>query len=339
MPTFLTTNPSDDNYWRGIILLGKNSASYKLALAKSLLELAAKEKTFITLEELAVPYALHLVEHLRKSEKQLTSKSSKFLDTCRAFSVGEKSHSELIDMTVRRGFENVIDAFHTVNDAPIPLKFFVDDRKAKKGIVLTDTLFSLVKDEQAGNLETEVEARWRLVETAWNLGLAARLLAIEYDNALQSLIVPDRGVRVNVTGCRGALNGYQMGKCFYCFRSILISQGGEANVDVDHLLPLMLSQYHEFARINLNGVWNLVLACKDCNSRKNMRLPALRYLERLHTRNQFFIESHHPLRETLILQTGQTEPHRRYYLQQAHAEATRRLFHLWECDHELETKF
>jgi hypothetical protein len=33
-------------------------------------------------------------------------------------------------------------------------------------------------------------------------------------------------------------------------------------------------------------------------------VPARKYLERLDTRNEFFITSHHPLRETLMAQTG-----------------------------------
>ena len=34
------TSPSLDSYWRSIILFGRNVASYKFALAKSLLEIA-----------------------------------------------------------------------------------------------------------------------------------------------------------------------------------------------------------------------------------------------------------------------------------------------------------
>jgi hypothetical protein len=46
MPSFLPTQPSNEDYWRGIVLLGRNVATYKLALAKSLLQLAPAGKTF-----------------------------------------------------------------------------------------------------------------------------------------------------------------------------------------------------------------------------------------------------------------------------------------------------
>ena len=40
------------------------------------------------------------------------------------------------------------------------------------------------------------------------------------------------------------------------------------------------------------------------------KIPTINFLERLHKRNSFFIDSHHPLRETLILQTGKTNTNR-----------------------------
>jgi 5-methylcytosine-specific restriction endonuclease McrA len=224
-----------------------------------------------------------------------------------------------------------------VNNGAVPERFFVDDRKSRKGITLTDNLLVLARTTQAANLPVEVEARWRLAETAWSLALPPQLLAVQYDSDLESLFVEVPSARISITGCRDALNGYQKGRCFYCFRDILIARGPESNVDVDHFFPLALNQFPEFVQMNLNGVWNLVLACEDCNrgvGGKFMRVPTTRYLERLHCRNQFYIESHHPLRETLMNQTGQLEIHRRDFLQRVHKEATARLLHHWKPAHE-----
>jgi hypothetical protein len=57
MSQFINIDPTLDAYWRAIILFGRNSASYKFALGKGLLEIAYAEKTFITLDELAEPPA------------------------------------------------------------------------------------------------------------------------------------------------------------------------------------------------------------------------------------------------------------------------------------------
>jgi hypothetical protein len=344
MSSFLPAQPSNEDYWRGIVLLGRNVATYKLALAKSLLELAPAGKTFITMEELAVPYAHHLAEHLKKAEKQITSSRSQFLDTCRKFNLqdGSVNQNQLIESAVRLGFNNVIDAFHVVNNASIPNRFYVDERKGKGGITLTDTLLQLVRREQAVNFPWEVESRWRLVETAWSLGLPPRLLTVRYDDELERLFVKTENSRIDITGCREALSGYQKGKCFYCFKEITLDATTAIGIDVDHFFPRRLLYYDEFEGRNLDGIWNLVLSCQDCNrgvGGKFMRVPIIRYLERLDTRNDFFIESHHPLRETLINQTGSTASQRRDFLQQIYNEATSQLLHDWEATSEQEPAF
>src|SRR4051812_39582168 len=89
MQPFLEKKLTLDNYWRSIILFGRNVASYKFALAQTLLELAAQEKTAVTYDELAAPFAKNISEHLKVSDKQGTSSSSKFLDAARKFNLGE----------------------------------------------------------------------------------------------------------------------------------------------------------------------------------------------------------------------------------------------------------
>ena len=61
-----------------------------------------------------------------------------------------------------------------------------------------------------------------------------------------------------ITGSREALNGYQKGRCFYCGRDI---EAGQA--DVDHFLPHAMLPFGVAA--NIDGIWNLVLACANCN--------------------------------------------------------------------------
>jgi 5-methylcytosine-specific restriction endonuclease McrA len=74
-----------------------------------------------------------------------------------------------------------------------------------------------------------------------------------------------------------------------------VIEGSENLAHVDHFFPHTLKKFNI---INLvDGVWNLVLACQKCNSSKSARVPQQRYLERLYTRNEFLIVSHHPLRE------------------------------------------
>lgn len=136
---------------------------------------------------------------------------------------------------------------------------------------------------------------------------------------------------MNVTSARDALDGYQKGKCFYCSREISILPSSPSLADVDHFLPHTLLVSGD-VEANLNGVWNLVLACQECNRGergKFARVPQIKYLERLHQRNNYLIESHHPLRETLIAQTGATETLRRQFLQYEYSTAKSLLVHDW----------
>ncbi|WP_372543731.1 hypothetical protein [Acinetobacter pittii] len=50
MSGFYEIEPSLENYWRAIILFGRNVASYKFALAKSLYDLKAEGNTIVTLD-------------------------------------------------------------------------------------------------------------------------------------------------------------------------------------------------------------------------------------------------------------------------------------------------
>ena len=344
MTRFEQVNPSTESYWRSIILFGRNSATFKFALAKSLLELANKETTSLSLEELAIPYSRHIREHLTNTEKQGTSASSKFLKTCRKFNQGEISEDVLLRATVSLGFQNVIDAFHNVNQGELPVRFYVDDRKNGNRIVITDELLRLKETLQFENLPLETEARWRLVETAWTLNISTRLLSVKHDNEGHQLYVQaGDNHRIDVTSARDALNGYQKGKCFYCFTDITIEASSPALADVDHFFPFTLVQLHSSGyNAIINGVWNLVLACQSCNrgaDGKFARVPRLKYLERLHTRNKFLIDSHHPLRETLINQIGQSEEQRRNFLQTCYNQAKNLLIHEWQPREEFEAAF
>jgi 5-methylcytosine-specific restriction endonuclease McrA len=313
---FISQDPTLAEYWRSVILFGNNVASYKFALAKSLLEIAPTGKTIITLEELAQPFARHICDHLKLEDKQTTSTSSKFLSACRQFNIGAIEEEELIKATIRDGFNNVIDAFHHVNRADLPQRFFSDERRSQhKGIIITDELFKLLESGELANLEQEVESRWRLVETAWSLNISRNLIQINHDEDTQILYTIDKLRRVDVTSSRDALNGYQKGKCFYCFGGISLQTGESDLADVDHFFPHKLKP--SGIAHPINGVWNLVLACPGCNrgvGGKFDRLPAQKLVQRLHNRNEFLIDSHHPIKETLKQQTGATEPQRANFL-------------------------
>lgn len=333
--------PSLESYWRAVILFGANVASYKFALAKSLLELASQGKTSVTLRELAEPYSRYLREHVAKAPKQATSQSSRFIQACKEFNDGSISYDKLINTTVSLGFNNVIDAFHVVGKKEIPVSFYQKDYQGRdKRIILTDDVFKLLETPYPENFEKETEARWSLVETAWELGISRSLLNVKYDGVSRVFFIDPNFRRKDVTSARSALNGYQKGKCFYCFDDITVSDDSSNTCDVDHFFPHTLQQY--MPDINLDGVWNLVLACPDCNRGplgKWALVPANKYLDRLHKRNEFLISSHHPLRETIMQQTGSTEAERHHFLRDVDQRAYAFLLQRWETREKAQATF
>ena len=304
-----------DNNWRSIILIGKNVASYKFSLGKTLLDLNPKTSE-VKLDDLALPFAKNICEHLKTNPKQITSRSSQFIESCESFNEGKIDESQLKDTSLRLGFNNVIDAFHNVASSEVP-RFFQDTRSKNKSITLTDDFYRLLEVDKFKNLNHEVEARWRLWETAIILDINPNLLEIHSDDGKEVLFIKDKVRRINVSfSTKKSLIGYQNGKCFYCNQNISVESGHVNSCDVEHVFPFSLHQYSiDFN--DVDKVWNLVLVCQTCNRReggKFDRIPHEKFVEKLDLRNTFYVDSHHPLKETIMNQTGKDPVTRRLFL-------------------------
>jgi len=247
----------------------------------------------------------------------------------------------LYDLTEKYGFVNVVDAFQNVNGDLIPDKFYEKNyTQGRKEIVVKDNLLKIKELFQYRNLDQEVETRWNLVETAWNLQINPNLLEVKYD-ADKSLFFVENDLmrRIDVTSVRDSLNGYQKGKCFYSFQDISINKNDLNLGEVDHFLPHANKIAHAGYGVNINGVWNLVLADSSINSEKKAKIPERRFLERLYNRNEFYIESKHPLAETIMNQTGQNRDTRRRFLEQQYNLALSYSIQKWEPSVELNGSF
>ncbi len=318
------TNPEDElEIFRAIILYGQNTASYKFALAKSLIEVARAEKNFVSLDELARPFSQHIVEHVRGGKRQSLTASSKFLFGCQLFADGKIDEDQLVNLTKKYGFRYVIDAFpnleSNLENQPV---FYHKAVRGTQGIDLTDNLHEMARTHQAENIIHEIEGRWNLVEASWTEQNPS--LLIEYDDVDQLFVAgrsaSDRGyldshLRKAVTKARLPLSGYQKGKCFFCYDEISIDSNKPNTAEVDHFLPISLqSRVATTLHLNLNDIWNLVLACSKCNGSKSNRTPKQEFLYDLERRNNYYISSKHPLGQTIMRLTGDTLQDRKNYL-------------------------
>ena len=249
---FYQANPALENYWRGVILFGNNFATYKFALAHALYDVE-RHNTLVLLEDLAVPFSKHICAHLKQSPKQIlnTSKPGKFLSACMQFNNGEISEGELRLATVKYGFSVVLNAFHNVSGGPIDKQFFINEHRTHKGIRLTDEFYQLTETPQFHNLAHETDARWRLVEKAWEMNLKPELLDVHYDPQQETLFTLLNNSRISLTSCRNSLNGYQKGHCFYCNTPISL-EAGPLLAEVDHFLPLVAQQGMPLSLIHIS---------------------------------------------------------------------------------------
>ena len=318
-----TSDTSLTNNFRSIFLIGANTATYKFALAKSLLEL--NNQTFVSLDDLSSIFAKHLIEHIQTGKRQIQGKgTAKLLNALYLYTQEQISEELMLHVTRTEGFKCVLDAFHNLPKKQQASKFFEKTIQDKKqGITLTDNLFHLLATEDSENFHNEIEGRWNLVESAWS---EESLIHVQYDTVTEDLYylkpVSNNSflhshLRTNLTGVRKPLNGYQKSKCFYCLKSISIQSGQDNTCDVDHVIPMSI-QYGSTYDLQLNEVWNLVLACKECNrwdhGGKAGNIPHLQFLLRLHQRNEYLIESNHPLKENIILRTGKKPDQRLDFL-------------------------
>ena len=341
MTEFQINDPSLESQWRALILFGKNSATYKFAFAKSLLELVNSETTKISLTDLSKPFSKNIIEHLKINDKQGNSKSSSFLNVCRRHIKGEISDNELWAKTEKLGFINVVDAFQNLNGAEIPDIFYEKNYKSgNKEIIIKDNLLKLKESFHFQNFNQEVEARWNLVETAWNLNINPKLLEVKYNEEKSLFFLENNFMRrTDITSVRDSLNGYQKGKCFYSFQDISVVSGNANLCEVDHFFPHINKTIHNAFGANINGVWNLVLANKDVNRNKSARIPEKRFLQRLFNRNEFYIQSKHPLAETIINQTGNTKQKRIEFLNKQYQLAINNAIITWKPEFELNGNF
>jgi len=78
-----------------------------------------------------------------------------------------------------------------------------------------------------------------------------------------------------------------------------------------------------------NKPWNLVLAHSDCNQNKSDNIPPKYYINNLIVRNEYLIQSDHPLKDTLIKDTGKTWHDREIFINSRYKYAKDRIHRFW----------
>lgn len=300
------------DFWRAIILYGLNQATYKIALGKTLIQFCQQEKGKVSMSELAEEFFQLYSKRLENGKPQLfqpkrRTAMEKIIDL---YHLGKIDRFEAINKVEKEAFHDVIPRFHTVYNQQLPVKFY---EKTKTGLVLTDHLFKIFDSGDSVVFEDELESRWGLLEAAFEIKQKNSKLI----NDIRKIYLVNGYERTDITKNRPVLNGYQNDVCFYCGEIIT-----EDDIHVDHVIPRQFIQHDE--------VWNLVLAHGFCNEQKSDFLPSIIYIEKLIKRNEYFIESNHPIKQKLISQLGNTPKKRRETMLRIYEDAKTVLGVTWE---------
>ena len=305
--------PTPTDYWRALILYGKNSSTYKIALGRLLLNYSSNGTDRIDTNDLAGDFFDIYHERCSTGKPQLGMSGRKTVveHELDAIAAGVKQKGDTLETIRINALQNmVLQRFNVLNNRTIRQPFF---HLADGGryLALSDGLLSLSEDQVAlRSLNDELVSRWDLLEYAFEH--THRNEELDADELLN--YIRRREERTNLTGLIPTLNGYQQGRCFYCGEELY-------ETAVDHVIP--------YQAVLHNQIWNLVLAHSFCNENKSDNLPPLPFVENLIARNEYFIASAHPIKDTLIQQLGRTPMIRRKKSMDQYMFAKRKIGRIW----------
>ena len=296
---------TERDYWRTLILYGNQVATYKIALGKVILNTAMQQQDVITKEELAVKF---LNEYIQRLENGLPQLNLPHRQTVMEKAVGllkvkPEQYDQVIQFVKDNAFNDVIPRFHTFNKEHVGMDFYKFENEK---MIITDNTFRLLEKSSDITLLDELDSRWSLLEASFQIKRENAMLTNDaLDIRLEYL---SKGYpRKDITNTIPVLNGYQNGVCFYCGETL-----DSSKIHVDHVLPRSVLEHDE--------IWNLVLAHEFCNEQKSDLLPPKIYIDKLIERNEYFIQSRHPITTELINHLGNTFDKRKKFILKAYED-------------------
>jgi 5-methylcytosine-specific restriction endonuclease McrA len=286
---------TNEDLFKGIILFGLNSSTYKMGLAQVLLNASKNKQDVVHWENLATnyfdEYLMRLDSNNPMPQQGNPNRLTKMERIIKDHQLGITNRNEAIQKVADTAFEDVVPRFQTIGtDKRIVANYFYEIDVNHK-LIIKDTLLNL-NNEQLDTLNSEVIARWGLLEGAFSINQSDFKLA----NDIREIYIKNGYDRKTLTKNAPFLSGYQGNTCFYCGEPM------GSDLHVDHVLPRQV--------VNHDEIWNLVLAHKDCNLLKSDKLVGKHFIEKLIKRNENIMGSNHPWKNQISHSLG-TTPRRR----------------------------
>lgn len=305
--------PTDKDYWRALILYGKNQSTYKMALGQLLINYANRNFTKVPMDELADDFLKTYEVRVKSGQPQNKTLGRQTyveqeVDNLKA---GIQNREKSIQIVKEKALKNmVLQKFHTLFNQPVPKPFYTlsDDGNH---LIIQDSLLNLFTDKQNQSLDSELSSRWDLLEHGF--ADSKHEESLDIDEKLE--YVRRKEKRTPLTPLIPVLNGYQQGRCFYCGEDLY------SPIHVDHVIPYQAIQHNE--------IWNLVLTHESCNEDKSDNIPPKQFVENLIARNEFVLKSDLPLKEELKKVLGETPEIRRNKIESQYLYAKKKIVRIW----------
>lgn len=283
-----------------------------MGLGECLIKFASENKEKVSLDEVTTEFYEIYRKRCKNGKPQLglQGRKTEIEKELMQIELAGKDVSKSLEVIKRKCLlDMVLLKFNNLNRHQIAQPFYhVSD--SQQYLHLNDNLLNLFAGEKNQYLLGEIHSRWDLLEHAFetinDIGL------IDSDYELEYLL--NREKRNNLTKVIPAIEGYQHGRCFYCGELLY-------DIEVDHVIPYSVLQH--------NKPWNLVLAHCSCNQNKSDNIPPEYYIKHLIIRNEFLIQSGHPLKETIIKDTGKTPMEREAFIRHQYKYAKDKIRRFW----------
>lgn len=116
----ITEKFSNEDIWKGIILFGLNTARYKMALAKSLMDFSKQGKNTVYWHEIAELFLdqyIHRLESASMPQQGNPHRLTVMERVVRELQLGKISRGEAINRVADQGLENVVPRFQIIGHA------------------------------------------------------------------------------------------------------------------------------------------------------------------------------------------------------------------------------
>jgi HNH endonuclease len=306
--------PNNTDYWRALILYGKFQSTYKIGLGQCLLSYAQENRDKVDLDTLAGDFLDLYTERCKTGRSQLATKGRlTYVEReLQEISSGVKNREQSLPIVKKNALSDmVLKRFNVLNNRVISEPFYT---VTQSDLILNENLLSIVEERSDHDvLVNELHSRWDLLEHAFEQSNNIELLDV--DQNLQYIRKQEK--RTNLTKLVPTLIGYQQNRCFYCGEELY-------DIVVDHMIP--------YQAVRHNKQWNLVLAHDFCNENKSDNLPSIHFVENLIKRNEYFIASSHPIKDTLVADLGFTARARMKETLKAYNFAKNKIGRMWGGD-------